>query len=368
MPLSRPCRRIAPIALAAALLSQPLATASAQEPIPSPTLNFGIGWSMLHINDIEFTAITDFFATEVLDHETDQDGELNGYKLTGELAGLMPHRRGDWLASLAVKGFYARYEDTEHSQCNSSPDTDCVFFPLTDPETDDIFPDVSGGTFADWLTDVDRTVVHWGAAIEINLDRYAAPVYSLKDGPAPVEASPFLWRAGLAVRRLDQELSLVSVDTGPFEDPVTLNEDLDATYYGGYVGFTAWKPLDDGVRIRLSGETGIYYADAEYEGAYTATDTLGGGGPNASSIALDDSAPAFIGLLNLALERDFGGVTLALFGEAEWISYVPKVLYNDTDVNDGVPFDIIGTQDGTELGNGSALIYTLGARLSLPLQ
>jgi hypothetical protein len=367
MPLSRPCRRIAPIALAAALLSQPLATASAQEPVPSPALSFGIGWSMLHINDIEFTAITDFFVTEVLDHQTDQDGELNGYKLTGELAGLMPHRRGDWLTSVAVKGFYARYEDTEQTRCVFTGATECVFFPLTDPDTD-VFPDVSGGFFSDWLTDVDRTVVHWGAAIEINLDRYAAPVYSLKDGPAPVEASPFLWRAGLAVRRLDQELSLVSVDSGPTLDPVLLNEDLDATYYGGYVGFTAWKPLDDGVRIRLSGETGIYYAEAEYDGDYTATATLGNDAPIAAAIALDDSAPAFIGLLNIALERDFGGVTLALFGEAEWISYVPKVLYNDTDVNDGFPFDVIGTQDGTELGNGSALTYTLGARVSLPLQ
>jgi hypothetical protein len=368
MPPSRPCRRTAFIALAAALLFLPNAEAGAQEPMPSPSINLGIGWSMLNINDVEFTAITDFFVTEVLDHQTNQDGELNGYRLTGELAGLMPHRRGNWLASFAVKGFYSRYEDSEQNRCVFTADTECVFFPLADPDTTDVFPDVSGGFFSDWLTDVDRTVVHWGAALEINLDRYAAPVYSLKDGPAPVEASPFLWRAGLAVRRLDQELSLVSVDSGPTLDPVVLNEDLDTTYYGGYVGFTTWKPLDDGVRIKLSGETGIYYADAEYNGAYTATATLGDNAPIASSISLDDSAPAFIGLLNLALERDFGGVTLALFGEAEWISYVPKVLYNDTDVNDGFPFDVTGTQDGTELGNGSALTYTLGARVSLPLQ
>ncbi len=72
--------------------------------------------------------------------------------------------------------------------------------------------------------------------------------------------------------------------------------------------------------------------------------------------------------MNLALERDIGTATLALFGEAEWISYVPKVLYNDTDLNGGVPFDIVGAQNGTALGDGTALSYTVGARLSIPLR
>ena len=47
---------------------------------------------------------------------------------------------------------------------------------------------------------------------------------------------------------------------------------------------------------------------------------------------------------------------------------MPKVLYNDTDLNGGVPFDVVGFQNGTVLGEGSALSYTVGARLSMPLQ
>ena len=220
-------------------------------------------------------------------------------------------------------------------------------------------------------------MVHWGAAVEIDLSRLsgaAAPSLkdapgSLKDAPVAVAAEPvpFQWRAGLAVRRLDQKTALISVDRGFTQDPVTLNDTLDATYYGGYIGFTTWKPLGAGLRLKLGGETGLYYTDADYKGAYTASASLGDDSPIAQSVTLSDNAPAFIGLLNLTLERDFGPATLGLFGEAEWISYVPKVLYNDTDLNGGVPFDIVGAQNGTELGNGSALSYTLGARLSIPL-
>ena len=181
------------------------------------------------------------------------------------------------------------------------------------------------------------------------------------------EPAPFQWRAGLAMRRLDQKTSLFSEDVGPTLDPVTLNDNLDATYYGGYLGFSTWKPLAGGVRLKLSGETGLYYANADYKGAYTATATLGDDSPISQTLSLSEQAPAFIGLLNVALERDFGPVTLGLFGEAEWISYVPKVLYNDTDMNGGAPFDIVGLQNGTALGDGSALSYSVGARVSVPL-
>ena len=363
------------LALSVGFLALPSSMAAAQE--PRPALQFGIGASGLHLDDIEFTAITDFFVTEVQDHQSDHDGDFNGYKLTGELSGLLPHRRGEWLAALAVRGFYARYEDEQQSRCVFTADTDCAFFPLFDPDPTGTITSPggsgSGGFFSDWRTSVDREAVHWGAALEMNLSRHGAPASfkdtpgSLKDAPVAVEPVPFQWRTGLAVRRFDQKSSLVSVDFGPTQDPVTLDDNLDATYYGGYVGFSTWKPLAGGFRVKLSGETGLYYADADYKGAYTASASLGDDSPIAQSVKLSDSAPAFIGLLNVALERDFGPATLGLFGEAEWISYVPKVLYNDTDLNGGVPFDVVGVQNGTVLGEGSALSYTVGVRLSVPL-
>ena len=365
------CRLMALFALNAGLLGLPASTALAQQ--SGPTLQFGIGASALRLDDIEFTAITDFFVTEVQDHQSNHDGDFNGYKLTGELTGLLPHRRGEWLAALAVRGFYARFEDEQQSRCAFTADTDCAFFPLFDPDPTGTLASPagsgSGGFFSDWRTTVNREAVYWGAAVEMNLSRNAtaAAPASFKDAPVAAEPSPFQWRAGLAVRRLDQKTSLFSEDVGPTLDPVTLNDTLDASYYGGYVGFSTWKPLAAGVRLKLSGETGLYYTNADYNGAYTATATLGDDSPIAQTLSLSEQAPAFIGLLNVALERDFGPVTLGLFGEAEWISYVPKVLYNDTDMNGGAPFDIVGLQNGTALGEGSALSYTVGARVSVLL-
>jgi hypothetical protein len=371
MPLlrSRPASFPLVAALSAALA---LASPASAGELDGAKFEVGIGWSFLHINDIEFTAISDFFVTEVLDHQTDHDGELNGYKLTAGLSGLMPHRRGDWLATVGVKGFYSRYEDESESRCTFTATTDCIFVPLVDPDPTII--DSSGGFFSDWATSTERSVTYWGAAVELALARYEAAASfkdgggSLKDAPVPVaQPSPFVWKVGLGARRLDQTTDLFSEDFGPTLDPVTLSDDLETTYYGGYFGLMAVKPLG-GFRLRLNAETGLYYANTQYDGAYTATANLGSDQPVAEAIQLDDGRAAFIGTLNLALERDVGPVTLALFGEAEWLSYAPKVLYNDNDSAGGFPFDISGAQDGTELGGGSALTYTVGAKVSVPLR
>src|SRR4030095_12193719 len=112
-----------------------------------------IGASALHLDDIDFTAITDFLVTEVQDHQTNHDGDFIGYKLTGELTGLLPHRRGEWLAALAGPGFYARYEASQETRCTFTTDTDCAFFPLFDPDPEGIISpggSGSGGSFSDW--------------------------------------------------------------------------------------------------------------------------------------------------------------------------------------------------------------------------
>jgi len=360
------------VLLLAAFVLAPSAV-QAQNYASEPEFNLGIGASFLHIDDLEFTAITDFFVTEVQDHQSNHDGEFLGYKLNGEIDGLMQHQRGQWLASLAFKGFYAHYEDEQNSRCVVfEDDSECVFVPLVDPDPDGTTPDVSGGLFSDWITDVSRSVVHWGSAVELRLDKSNAPTprASLKDTPAPAPKSSSLeWRAGLAFRRFDQDVFLYSVDVGPTQDPVTLTDDLNTNYYGAYFGFRTQQQLVYDTRLKLSGETGLYFANTDYVGNYTATESLGDENPIAESVALTDSAAAFIGSLNISLEQDYGSTTVALFGEAEWMSYVPKVLYNDTDRGSvGGVFDVIGTQDGTELGEGSALSFTLGARVSMPLQ
>lgn len=356
-------------ALMAFLSAGPFNNAFAQD--NKPVLSFGIGWSALNIDDIEFAAITDFFATEVLEHQSNEDGSLNGYKLTAELAKLSHHRHRNWLLTSGLKGFYSRYEDEEQTRCLFTSNTDCKFIPLVDPDPSGTIgvaggADASGGLFSDWLTDVERQVVYWGAAIELSFSREATLSQSLKDGPVLAAPAPFQWHLGLSFRQLNQDVFLFSEDRGPTLDPVTLDDDLDTNYYGAYAGFSSWKELGAGYRLRLSGETGLYYAQTDYYGAYTASNSLGDDQPVAASIALSDVSPAFIGSLQLLLEKNLGGqATLGLFTEAEWLSYVPKVLYNDTDLNGGGIFDIVGDQNGTALGDGAAFAYTIGARIRI---
>jgi hypothetical protein len=346
----------------------------------TPQLKLDIGWSTIQLDKTEFTAVTDFFVTDVTGHDEDHDGELNGYRLTGEIGNLLPYDYKGLHTQFAVKGFYSSYESQQNSRCTFTEQSDCAMFPLFDPNpsgraTDDggklnptIFgPDYSGGFFSDWHTRTDREAVHLGAALELRLDRPAAAPASTKDGSVAVAPKPvpFQWRVGVAARKLDQELSLEATDFGPTQDPVTLHDDLDTTYYGAYLGFTTSRELREALRMVISGEAGLYYSDAHYQGRYTASDSLGGGAIS-QSLSLDQSKAAFIGSVNVGLERDLSWGTIGLFGEAEWISHVPTVLYNDTDRNGGFPFDAIGTQDGTELGNGSALSYTVGLRASVP--
>ncbi len=353
-----------------------------------PTVNVGIGWSALHLDKTEFTSVTDFFVTEVTGKTEDHDGQFDGARISGEIAGFLPRSHGSWQSQAALKGFYSRYENEQSSACAfSGTDSDCVFFPLFDPNPEgrdptgsdkkdpsNYAPDLSGGFFSDWRTQTEREATHWGVAVEWRFRR-GRDLSSLKDGTgvslkdaAPIQQpSSFEWRTGLAFRKLDQKLKLTSTDFGPTADPVTLHDDLDSSYYGAYAGFAAARDLGLGYRLVLSGETGLYYSDTRYDGKYTATDTLGGG-PISQSVGLSDNSPAFIGMLGIALERHLPFGTLGVFGEAEWISHMPKVLYNDVDRNGGFPFDTIGAQDGTELGSGSAFGYTLGARVSIPLR
>jgi hypothetical protein len=338
-----------------------------------PEVKLGVGYSYLELDRTKFSTVTDFFVTSVIGHEENHDGRFDGYRLTGEITGLLPGRLGAFDTSFGVKGFYSAYSKDQNSRCAWNAFRDCAFLPFFDPDVTQI--DLSGGFFSDWRTRTSRHVDHYGGAIEVRLDRGTVVQGGLKDAPQPVP-SPFQVRFGLAARRLDQKLDLISTDVGVTADPVTLNEVLDATYFGGYAGFTASRELFPSTRLIFSTDAGLYHAQADYQGRYTATASLGGG-PRASSIALSTDKPAFIGAINLELERELGWAKIALFAEGEWISYVPAVRYNETDLATPVAsglkpgstiFDLTGRQNGTALGESTALTYTVGAKVSIPLR
>jgi hypothetical protein len=351
-------------------------TAKAQE--TAPAVKAAIGYSALHIGATEFTTVTDFFVTDVEGHVEDHDGSLNGLRLSAEIGGLLHSTGENFQRSYAVKGFYSSYESSQNSSCAWNAGRDCVFVPLFDP--DPTRADLSGGFFSEWKTKTKREAEHFGGALEMRLNRLDGSQDtkdwgSLKDATTPM-ASPFQWRAGLAARRLSQDTDLYSADFGPTEDPVTLKEKLSTDYYGGYIGFGVHRELGRGLWLNLSAEGGLYWADSAYRGHYSATDSLDLG-PISQSLRLDSDSSAFIGGLNLTLEKDIAFGRLGIFGEAEWISHAPTADYNETDratpasdPNRGGQsiFDLTGQRTSTALGSSSAFTYTIGAKLTVPLK
>ena len=74
-----------------------------------------------------------------------------------------------------------------------------------------------------------------------------------------------------------------------------------------------------------------------------------------------------IGSTRLDMKRQSGWGTVGLYGQGEYLSYVPQVLYNNSDLATGV---IWGGISGTRLASSSstdAFNLTAGIDLSVPL-
>ncbi len=328
------------------------------------SVKVGLGWSWIDLPDIVMTSITDWSVENVLDKITDHDGDFDGLRVDMEVDGIWhkPLHNGA-MVSLAFDAFYARFESTRTSQCDFvGVTTDCVIVPIIDTP-DQYF--TTGGFFSRLRTTTTRELTHWGAALEARVSRGAYVGGSLKDTPILVR-SPWQWKLGLGARGLDQEVRLRTVDVGLVADPVDYSESLDATYLGGFVGAVGTWDLGNGFALLVDGDIGYYYVDVAYRGSYQ------GQNPNGTvfvsqSLALDADDTAFVGALKIELKKDFGWAALGIFAEGEWYSWVPKMLYNDYDLAGGPPFDLVGFQQGTVISSDDAFVYTLGGRVTIPL-
>jgi hypothetical protein len=360
---------IVPCLAVSALLSP--APAHAQvviSPSPGIIVSAGVGLSHMDLGGTKFMSKTDFLNLETIDHVSDHDGDFDGLRVNGEIDVFTGLPVFGHQARLALRGFFAHHENKQHSSCDHEPGvSDCVIFPLIDPRPAG-GADYTGGLFSDWKARTDREVHNWGAALEMKLSRAEVVQASIKDAPVVV-ASPFVWRLGVAVKELDQRTDFEATEFGPLMDPVSLHETLNTTYYGIYAGFDSKQELGDGFALVLNGEGGVYLADTRFRGHFFATDTISTPEvPLEQDLTLSDDRAAFIGLLGVELRKSFGFADVGVFAQAEWYSFVPNIKHNDFDHNGGFPFDVAGRHDGTRIGDGSAFIYTVGTRISVPLQ
>jgi hypothetical protein len=329
-------------------------------------LSIGVGYSYFDLPSMRMMKRTDGFLTRVLGDVEEHDGDLDGVKIDARLSDFARHRFSDGrTASFDLKGFYGYYEASQNAICDGTGPfgPDCVYLNIKDVHPNG---DNNTGPFGLFHTRTKREAHYWGAAVEMNFS-HETRSGSLKDEVVVTE--PSNWRVGLGVRGLHQKTKLHGEDVN-VPDPVKYDEALNTYYYGGFIGYGRTIPLGGGFSLGVSAEGGLYYGDTDYKGRYVAYIPIG---PNTyvtdeGRLRLDHNDLAFIGSSKLELNRAFNWGTAGIYGEIEYLSYAPRVYYNDYDRVAGPPFDIVGPVGRTKILSDDAWNATVGARISVPIR
>ena len=176
-------------------------------------------------------------------------------------------------------------------------------------------------------------------------------------------------KLGLAVRGISETANLTSVD--PMVSlPVTYKENLDTLYTGAFVGVEENSALGEGWMMSLDAKAGLYYANTEYRGSYNGYSFLFPVGyfQEASAVNSSLNRGSFIGTVRFDLKRQLPWGMVGAFAQGEYLSYVPRMVYNNNDQADGVLWGgIAGNQAGTRIASDGALNFTTGLNISIPV-
>lgn len=313
---------VAATLLGAAVLAQP---ASAQDftttTFGGTTVWVGGGVQFLSLPDINFTAKRQSNGSFTRQTNTHSDWLDAG----GAGGGGIETALGSWggfRVSGSVKGFWSGLEDDHTTQCQGAPGSArCLVIDPTGASA-------AVGSFL--RTKTNREVDYWGGQAEL---KFATG--------APQEVKPQIYRndyfiAGFDVRGIDQDNTLRGVQ-GP-TTVFTLNETIDTTYTGGYIGFGGEYSFGFipgvknvggiydrlGLRTFVNATAGLYNAETDYNGRF---DYRFFRSPT-SRVAVSDDDLAFIGTVSLETRKQIGDRTsLSLWTDYEYISSVPKMQY-----------------------------------------
>ena len=327
-------------------------------------LTLSAGYSWFGLPDMKMaTRVGGPLFNQALGQETNGEGALSGWRtdvgLTDFAVGALPDGQ---LVSFGVSGFYAGYKGTTSSNCIYSLVSDCAIVNIADLSSS--MPD-NTGPFGNLNITTSRDASYYGIAVDGRLGSLAAA--GLKDAMPSQEWSPF--KLGFAMRDLSETANLTSVD--PIVSlPVRYNENLDTRYAGAFVGAEENIALGESWMISFDAKAGLYYANTEYRGRYNGYSFLFPSGyfPEAGAINSCLDRGSFIGTVRFDLKRELSWCTLGAFAQGEYLSYVPRVAYNNNDQADGVLWGgITGTQAGTRITSDSAFNFTTGLKISIPV-
>lgn len=311
----------AALLVAASFPSVAFAQAPGTQIIGGTIITLGGGVQLLSLPDIDFTFKTnDSFAA--VRKQTNSD--LNDYG--GAFVGSIETPFGYWGSTPVagvVSGFFANVQDGDRKSCTSTSSLDCTVENIVD---DRHALDSIG--YDHFTTKTNRDVDYWGVGGEARFGK----------GPEPVpDSGGYLFRLGYVgigtdVRGIDQSNKLRLRGDGP---DVNYSESLDTTYWGGFLSVGGEYNLlgylgvgsDWGLRSFVSLRAGVYDANTDYVGRYTAA------GDPATHLGLSDDQVAFIGAASFETRKQLGPRTsLSLVTDYEYYSYAPQMKYLDVDV------------------------------------
>jgi hypothetical protein len=333
-------------AAALTVLSQS-ALAQASDASGQTTFALGVGWEHLRVGSVQFggTYNETLATSPLVSTNEQQDGNFNGVRTDASLgAPASSFGLPDGIVSL--RGFYAWHQASTNLDCHSvSKSATCDGVPLFDPGTGNHTLGTFGaGETAAYATD--RTVQHWGVALETE--------------PNSLRIAGLSNRLGIGYRAIDQDMSLTST-WSQSTNRQHYDETLDTGYLGAYWGMSGRHPLSHGLDLVYAGDAGIYWAHTSYDGALSQSDFLGS---LSQGLSLDRDEAAFIGALSLGVEQQFSCFTLAGYARGEYYSYAPQMAYNQTERTSGI---LTGRNDGTRIDSTDAWDVTVGAGVSVPL-
>ncbi len=319
------------------------------------------GYSWFGLPDMKMVTVTGGpFFDRALEQKKNADGDIDGWRTDVRLANFAESAwpNGHHF-SFGLSGFFANYQDSAHSHCMYSLTTDCAIVNIADS---DHTKENNTGPFGELYVTASRNVNYYGAALDARLGEWAGG--GLKDGPPAQFLSPF--KVGVAARWIDRNAKLTSSDPLVF-DPAQYKEELNTHYYGGFVGVEQKAALGEGWAVALDGTAGLYYTDTQYQGRFYGYTPLMGTGyvKDIGIVNASLDRGSFIGTVRVGLNRELGWSAVGLFGQGEYLSYVPSVVYNNNDLAGGAPWGIVGTQIGTRIKSNDALNFTTGVNLTV---
>jgi hypothetical protein len=344
-----------------------LATRFGQARTPSGDLDVSFGYAFLHVPEMRMaTVVGGPFYDKAIGRVKNDDGDFNGARIDARLSNFARAEVGGRDVAFGVSGFYAGFGDTTKSHCAYSLKTDCAIVNIVDFDAKN--PN-NTGPFGDLHMRTERDIRYYGVSLDFTPGWISEGGYKdyggYKDTPVVIDDAP-LFRFGVSLRGLDERTKLVSHDFLVC-DPVKYKEFLDTQYYGGYVGVSFKREAGWGWTLDVDATGGLYYASTQYQGRYSGYAPVIGLGYLAETGSANDSRDdvSFIGGLRAAIQRETTWGKVGVYAQGEYLSYVPRMAYNNNDRANFLSFPIAGNQQGTQIKSGDG--YTLSTGVSVKL-